>query len=379
MCDYRTVSANNTREIRDFGQRIAQGRTEAEMTQADLAEAVGLDRTAIAKLEAGSRHVSATELVAIAYAVDRPIDWFVTESPPSVISRRSDPAAGGHSRLLDLAVDGIARDVAFLADQKVLSYTAERPSLELPIDLASAESLAGQARDLMGSPAGPLLDLQRAAEGVGLLAFSQDLGEAGRDAAYVEVASLGVALINGRADPGRRRFNLAHELGHHLFGDAYAPEVAINAREETERLINAFAVHLLLPRREVCETWSSLGDLDVRLAAISVSFTFRASWTATCHQLRTLGLLEDVDRARLVATRPTSADAIALGERWVAELDPPAVPPEYGRRVMAGYQSGKLAAARTVELLWGTVAFADLPEQRPMPLESLRRDLEPLQ
>lgn len=349
------------------------------MTQAGLAEAVGLDRTAIAKLEAGARKVSATELVAIAAAVDRPIDWFVTESPPAVISRRSDAAAGGHSRGLDLAVERLARDVAFLVDQKVLNDSAVRPSLELPSDLASAEALAGQARALMEVPDGPLLDLQRVAERVGLLAFSQDLGKTGKDAAYVEVANLGVALINGHADPGHRRFNLAHELGHHLVGDAYAPEVAINANDETERLINAFAVHLLLPRREVTETWAALGDLDPRLAAISVSFTFRASWTATCNQLRTLGLLVDGDRSRFVAARPTAADAVALGERWVAELDSPAVPPEYGRRVMAGYENGKLSAARTVELLWGTVAPADLPEQRPMPLESLRRDLEPLQ
>jgi Zn-dependent peptidase ImmA (M78 family)/DNA-binding XRE family transcriptional regulator len=379
LCENRTVNTNGAAEVLDFGQRIAQGRLEADMTQAGLAEAVGLDRTAIAKLEAGSRKVSATELVAIAAAVDRPIDWFVTESPPAVISRRSDAAAGGHSRRLDLAVERLARDVAFLVDQKVLSDASARPSLELPVEVASAEALAGQARVLMELPDGPLLDLQRAAERVGLLAFSQDLGETGKDAAYVEVANVGVALVNGHADPGRRRFNLAHELGHHLFGDAYAPEVAINASDETERLINAFAVHLLLPRREVTETWAALGDLDPRLAAVSVSFTFRASWTATCNQLRTLGLLDDGARSRFVATRPTAADAVALGERWVSELDSPAVPPEYGRRVMAGYENGKLSAARTVELLWGTVGLADLPEQRPMPLESLRRDLEPLQ
>jgi len=74
----------------------------------------------------------------------------------------------------------------------------------------------------------------------------------------------------------------------------------------------------------------------------------------------------------------TAADAIALGQRWVAELDAPAVPPEYGKRVLAAYRAGKLSAARTVELLWGTVSLADLPEQRQLPLESLRRELEPL-
>jgi len=52
--------------------------------------------------------------------------------------------------------------------------------------------------------------------------------------------------------------------------------------------------------------------------------------------------------------------------------------PEYGKRVLAAYRSGKLSAARTIELLWGTVGIEDLPEQRAIPLESLRREFDPL-
>jgi hypothetical protein len=100
---------------------------------------------------------------------------------------------------IDGLYERLARDVAFLVEQKVLSDTSARPSLELPVDAASAEALAGQARGLMELPDGPLLDLQRAAERVGLLAFSQDLGGTGQDAALVEVANFGVAQINGRA------------------------------------------------------------------------------------------------------------------------------------------------------------------------------------
>lgn len=379
MCDYRTVSIRPADAAAlDIGQRIAQARDAADVTQTDLARAVRLDRTAVAKIEAGTRKVSATELVAIAAALDRPIDWFVSESPPSVVSRRSDVAAGGHCRALDLKIEQLARDVAFLTAQGVLQDAGVRPSLEPPSDLQGAERLAGEARTLMAVPAGPLEDLHRAVEHVGLLAFSLDLGEPGGDAAYVEVETFGVALINGHIDPGRRRFNLAHELGHHLFGDAYAPEVAFSTVSETERLINAFAIHLLLPRNEVTRFWQSSGDLDPRLAAVALSFKFRASWTATCNQLRTVALLSDAERSNFVSRPPTAADAIALGERWVAELEAPGIPPEYGKRILAAYTGGKLSAARAVELLWGTVSLTDLPDQRPLPLESLRRELEPL-
>lgn len=53
----------------DLGRRIADARTEAGMTQADLAAGIGLERTALVRMESGERKVSATELVAIAGAL----------------------------------------------------------------------------------------------------------------------------------------------------------------------------------------------------------------------------------------------------------------------------------------------------------------------
>jgi Zn-dependent peptidase ImmA (M78 family)/DNA-binding XRE family transcriptional regulator len=359
----------------DIGQRISIGREDLDLTQAQLAGMVGLDRTAVAKIEAGKRKVSATELVNFAAALDRPIDWFVSESPPSVVSRRADPLASGQSRLLDRRVERLARDVEFLERDGVLP-ALEFDHLHMPETLADAEEAASKTRSLMTVPPGPLMDLQRHCEMVGLLAFSLDLGDEGRDGAYVTVETWGVALINGFTDPGRRRFSLAHELGHHLFEDAYAPEVTISAGSETERLINAFAVHLLMPRGAVTEVWHTFED--PRLAAVAVGVRFRVSWTAVCSQLRNLGLIDDAYRTALAADGPTSADFIELGERWVSELDPPSVPPDYGRRVLAAYRAGRLTSARTTELLWGTVPEEELPEQHVIPLEGLRRELHAL-
>jgi len=378
MCENRAMTADDSRAVNDIGRRISQARQAMAMTQAELGHAIGLDRTAVGKLESGTRKVSATELVALASALDRPIDWFVVESPPSVVSRRADTIVGGRSPLLDRKIERLARDVLFLIEQGILADASERPALEPPTDVSSAEALAIEARQIMNVPDGPLCDLQRACENVGLMAFSLNLGEQGGDAACVEVENMGAALINGVIDPGRRRFSLAHELGHHLFGDAYAPEVSISAMDDIERLINAFAIHLLLPRNAVSTLWDTAADQDRRLAAVAVSVKFRASWSATCSQLRTLGLIDADERERFNSTPPTAVDFIALGERWVPEMEAPSVPPEYGKRVLAAYQAGKLAAARTVELLWDTVTIEDLPEQRAIPLEALRREFDPL-
>lgn len=362
----------------DLGKRIALARDEAGLTQAELASTVNLDRTALAKLEAGTRKVSATELIALAAALDRPIDWFAFESPPAVVSRRHDPSAGGLSAVLDRTVERLGRDIDFLVDQGVLATPTTRQQLPMPKDFGDAEQLADKARALMGVPTGPLHDLQSACEQVDLMAFAIDLGESGGDAAYIEVDSYGVALVNGATDPGRRRFNLAHELGHHLVGDAYAPEAAITVDGDTERLLNVFAAHLLMPRGPVTELWNESASQDQRLAAVAISAGFRTSWSATCGHLRNLDLIDAGTREYLMNAPPRRGDYVELGVRWVAELEAPSVPSKYGRRVVGAFRAGKLTASRTVELLWGTVNEIELPDLDEIPIEGLQREFEPL-
>jgi|SRR5580658_10148178 hypothetical protein len=143
-----------------------------------------------------------------------------------------------------------------------------------------------------------------------------------------------------------------------------------------ERLINAFAIHLLLPRGPVIEVWQALAEQGERLAAVAISVRFRASWSATCNQLCNLQLIDDAERQQLTSTAPNAADFVALGERWEAELQAPAVPPRYGTRILSAYQAGRLSGARAVELLYGTVMIEELPEQRALPLDSLRREFD---
>ncbi len=374
MCDNRTMSGEAVVTQADLGRRIADARAQAGVTQADLAAGIGLERTALVRIESGERKVSATELVAIAGALGRPVDWFFAESPAAVVSRRRDPAVGGFSRALDRALENAARDVAFLEGRGLLS-PAERPGHSAPRSFEDAEDLARVVRAEAGQPDGPLLDLQSVAESLGLLGFSLALGPDAGDAAYVEVGNLGVAVINGTTDPGRRRFSLAHELGHHLTGDAYEPSPRLGA-SGTERMFNAFAAHLLMPRSSVQGIWGELAARSPRLAAIAVAVRFSVSWTAACNQLRNLDLIDSRERERLLGDELRRGELLEFGERFAAELDPPGVPPAYARAVVSAYRKGQLTAARTVELLHGSVDEAGLPEPDAMSLDELRREFE---
>jgi Zn-dependent peptidase ImmA (M78 family)/DNA-binding XRE family transcriptional regulator len=358
-----------------LGRRIAEARADSGMTQVDLAGAIGLERTALVRVESGERKVSATELMAITSALGRPVDWFFSESPPAVVSRRRDPAVGGFSRRLDLALELVARDVAFLADRELVVLPG-RAAHGTPGSYREAEDLAREVRAELGRPDGPLPDLQSAAESLGLLGFSFALGADAGDAAYVEVEDAGVAVINGSMDPGRRRFSLAHELGHHLVGDAYEPAPRLGA-DDTERMFQAFAAYFLMPRPAVLETWVEFADQPVRRAAIAVAVRFSVSWTAACNQLRNLDLIDSRDRERLVENVLRKGELLEFGERFAGELDPPSIPPGYARSVVSAYRRNLLTAARTLELLHGAASEADLPDPDGPSLEDLRGEFGP--
>jgi transcriptional regulator with XRE-family HTH domain len=72
-------------DARAMGERIAAARLRASMTQAELASALGVDRSVLAKIEVGARRVTALELSRIAEAVDERIEWFVSDAPPSIV------------------------------------------------------------------------------------------------------------------------------------------------------------------------------------------------------------------------------------------------------------------------------------------------------
>lgn len=374
MWDNHTMSREAIVTQADLGRRIADARAEAGMTQADLAARIGMERTALVRVESGERKVSATELVAISSVLDRPVDWFFAEPPAAVVSRRRDPAVGGFSRALDRALENAARDVAFLEGRHLLSPT-ERPVRSAPVSFEDAENLARSVRAEAGQPDGPLLDLQAVAESLGLLGFSLALGLDAGDAAYVEVGNFGVAVVNGTTDPGRRRFSLAHELGHHLTGDAYEPSPRLGA-SDTERMFNAFAAHLLMPRSSVLGIWDEFSAQSPRLAAIAVAVRFSVSWTAACNQLKNLGLIDARERERLLGDDLRRGELFEFGERFAVELDPPSVPPAYARAVVSAYRKGQLTSARTVELLHRSVSEADLPEPDAMSLDELRHEFE---
>src|SRR5258708_2842701 len=72
----------------ELGKQVASARKDRRLTQVELAEALGVDRTAITKIEVGERKVDSLELAKLADILRRPVHWFVHAPSQSVTSPR---------------------------------------------------------------------------------------------------------------------------------------------------------------------------------------------------------------------------------------------------------------------------------------------------
>jgi transcriptional regulator with XRE-family HTH domain len=59
------------RLYKEFGQRLRSAREDAELTQKDVADRVGLKRTSITNIERGRQHIALHQLFLLAKAVGR--------------------------------------------------------------------------------------------------------------------------------------------------------------------------------------------------------------------------------------------------------------------------------------------------------------------
>lgn len=361
----------------EVGLRVAEARRSAGLTQGALGAELGIDRTAVAKIERGKRTVSSLELAELARVLGRAIEWFVTEPLPAIVSHRAEMADESEIGEADAVLSRLATDVQLLRDVVGL----EAPTslvLERPWTHEEAEQAAHDVRTSLGNPTGgPLLRLDELSERLGLYAFSLVLDTGGLDGAYLPLDEEGVAVVNGGHPPARRRFTLAHELGHHVFQDAYIIDFVLgDTTEAGERLINSFAAHLLMPRSSVGDRWSELGgEDDPFVAMIYITAEYGVSWTAACGHLCNIGLISPGLQSTLRAELPTRADYLEHGIATVVELEPPSVPPAYAAAVVRAYRSYRIGGSRAIELLHGTLSADELPVTDEYPPEALLGEL----
>ncbi|KAF0848438.1 helix-turn-helix domain-containing protein [Nocardia caishijiensis] len=354
-----------------LGGRIADARTRRGLTQAELATAIALDRSALAKIEGGTRRVSALELANIAVEVGERIEWFIHASTPAIVSHRNLQEPGAPSPEIDRELERIAWNVEF-AQANDHEFNAP-PSLQIPkpMSLSEAETSAKRVRTLLQlAPNEPVHDIAGATEQFGLLAFSFDLGTNGADAASLALQSGGIALVNGHLHVGRRRVALAHELGHFLFADEYSIDWRLGTNEDDsawETRLDRFARAVLLPADSLKSEWeSAVSDHGLRAAAVILGSKYQVDMTTLAIRLKELKVANGSQFGFIRSVRTTRADIIELDLVPRHDLEPKFLARGYEKSVLRLYRSSTVSPIRAVDLLFDSITEDQLPPPKPI-------------
>ncbi|GGK79380.1 transcriptional regulator [Sphaerisporangium melleum] len=348
----------------EIGERVRESRLAMRLSQEQLAEAIGLDRTMISKIEAGVRRLDALELARLARALDHPVAHFLTPAP-AVMSRRTPLAedtttdAAQISYRMDTALASWIREIQLLVSLDALEL---RPIKRYPGKVdgrAAASAAAGWLRNELSIGIQPVRSLADLCERCGQYLMLTDLPGDGASAVDGDVAA---AVISMTGEPGRRRTTAAHELGHLVLGDEYSSDLGVHAsRDEREAVVDTFAAELLLPVKVVADAHGKHGS--TRSALVHLAAEYRTSWSLALRQARAAEVIGKADEATLRACPPTFAEfRDSLGWTPQPDLDSIRVSPGFAHAVMTAYRNGDITSRRAMELMHGELTSeSELP------------------
>ncbi|MDE0238994.1 MAG: XRE family transcriptional regulator [bacterium] len=288
-----------------MAKRIKALREERGLSQDDLARIFGFrDRQTVSAIETGVRRLSADELVLAVEKLDVPLDYF------------TDPFLLVGEGRFSWRLDGAAADVLDAYERKAGPWIAAYRTLAPQVgrgppllrrtlalepgarfeDAARAgERFAGEF-GLGDAPAARLASVMERDFDILVLMVDAQPGISG---AACRLPDLDAVLIARHELPGRRHFDLAHELFHILTWDTLPParsETDVEASgRKVERLANRFAAALLMPASALDRFGRWLGMSEDQLIARlnAVATELQVSSSALRWRLVELGEVDD--------------------------------------------------------------------------------------
>lgn len=275
----------------ELGSRLREARERAGYKQDGAAAALGLDATAIAKIERGKRGVGALELKRLASLYGVSLDYLLDEPEaegrvPLKLAMRAVESSDPKVEAMERRMERIVSDDRWLREGMQEDWTQwETLGDEIPQNMPDYErgyQAAEFFRERCELGGSPVPDLAMFADEIGVVVARLPLGDAGAPdgcAAIDPQTGAVYLLINSYKPRMRRRFTIAHELGHlamgHLEGGEILVDENLNDRNSSEREANAFAAGLLMPKSGV------QGAVDRLAARISENDAFgRTVWLA---------------------------------------------------------------------------------------------------
>ena len=344
--------------------RLTQARVLAELTKAELAEAVHVSAAAVGQYESGATTPRSDLLPILARELKVPVEFFATGRPLGRLD-----AADAHFRSLRSTRAKDRAKAATHAEQVwELTYALEKrvrlPAVYLPeVPEGATPTEAAQAvRQAWNIAPGPMAHLVATIEAHGIVVTLIPLTNDAitRVDAY-STDALGRPLIvvtpERAASIYRYRFTCAHELGHLLLHPNPLP-----GDRQQEREADEFAAELLTPRAQI----EPLLPRTIRMAVLeNLSIAWGVSVESLIRRMGELRVVSEASVRRAYQRLHAMADfrrdepiATYRGE----------VPSLLNEALALAEQHGLSRADLALELCWSTSHLSELlgePDTRP--------------
>ncbi len=257
----------NTQKIN--GDHIKSARLFRGLSLSDLSNKTGITKQALSLYENETIRPEISKLVAIAQALDFPIEYFMsldnfqvkTESTyfrsllstPKIARTAQSVRVEFIAKIYEILIDYVDfpdrnfPDIAFSGRNAFSECADEEETSEI-------ESIATQCRKFWGLGFGPIVNLQKTVESNGIIITSlftdKDEIDAFSQRTIINGNSVYIIVLNSTKNNVRTRFDIAHELGH-IFLHPWSENIEELSRQEfkeRESQANKFAGAFLLPR-----------------------------------------------------------------------------------------------------------------------------------
>lgn len=378
-----------------LGERLADARKRARLTQAQLAEKVGVARTTVVAIEKGERRPTNSELLRFAEVAavsvhDLLRETFVrTEISPRfrfgaadrdlpAVTQAVERLRALGARYVELErLHGLHRARAPL--ENVQTYRLEAGAAPTLDPRLEGEDAARAVRAMLGLGDEPAIAIDERFEAeAGLRIFYLDRFPAKLAAFLIWTDEIGACVAINRAHPPeRQRWSLAHEVGHFLrdreVGDVLGEDDAL--RQPTEIFPEAFAKEFLLPTTGVQKRFTERCRAG-KFTAIDLhglATTFGVSFQAMALRLEELRLLPRGSYEKIVQSRLRPQDLVKTGEGAPAKRREVrlGLPDRYVALAVSAYDQELLSESEFTDVLATDIATAREVYQRcrEIPLE----------
>ncbi|SMC78214.1 Zn-dependent peptidase ImmA, M78 family [Desulfocicer vacuolatum DSM 3385] len=234
--------------INEFGRRLYSARKMAGLSMAALAEKSGavVSKQAISKYEKGQINPGSEVLIALAKTLDVKVDYFFKPSQIAIAGlefrKRSKLTKKAEEQIKYKTLDFLQK---YLEVEEILNIRTpyvnpvSQPLIKTQADI---EAAAQEIREKWKLGQGPIPHLIELLENKGFKVFEVcDFEHFDGLSGFVSEIDLPVVAVYKNSNLVRKRFTVAHELGHLLLNFSQAEG------QNVEKLCHSFAGALLLP------------------------------------------------------------------------------------------------------------------------------------